>query len=196
MPPDTPSTPAAPRGPLSKADRDALLAALETRFHAHPHRHPEVNWTEVRERLERMPEKLGTLLAMEETGGEPDVVGRDEDSGAFLFVDCSKQSPEGRRSLCFDPDALASRKKHKPRDSAMNMAAALGVELLTEAEYRALQALEPFDTTTSSWIRTPDRIRALGGALLCDRRYDTVFLYHNGAESYYAARGFRGMLRV
>ncbi len=185
----SPSTP-------SPSEQEELLDTLETRFGKHPERHPGIAWSEVRARLEANPEKLRTLAGMERTGGEPDVVGRDEATGALLFVDCSKQSPTGRRSLCFDAAAWESRKQNKPRDSAMNVAREMGVELLTETEYRALQELGEFDTTTSSWVQTPERIRKLGGALFCDRRYDTVFLYHNGAESYYAARGFRGVARV
>lgn len=181
---------------LSAAQREELLATLQARFEKHTRRHPGISWEEVRTRLDADPGKLWTLGEMERTGGEPDVAGRDPATGAFLFVDCSKQSPTGRRSLCFDAAALESRKQHKPADSAMNVAASIGVELLTEAEYRALQELGEFDTTTSSWVQTPDRIRKLGGALFCDRRYDTVFVYHNGAESYYAARGFRGVVRV
>lgn len=181
---------------LSAEERDELLATLEARFEKHTRRHPGISWDEVRARLQADPGKLQTVSEMERTGGEPDVIGRDPVTGALLFVDCSKQSPTGRRSLCFDAAALESRKQNKPRDSAMNVAKALGVELLTEAEYRALQELGEFDTTTSSWVQTPPRIRKLGGALFCDRRYDTVFVYHNGAESYYAARGFRGVVRV
>lgn len=180
----------------SSGDRSDLPEILRARFAKNMDRHPGLVWADVEARLAARPGKLRALAGMEETGGEPDVVGRDEATGALLFVDCSKQSPAGRRSLCFDAAAWESRKQNKPRDSAMNVAEELGVDLLTEAEYRALQELGEFDTTTSSWVRTPDRIRKLGGALFCDRRYDTVFLYHNGAESYYAARGFRGVVRV
>jgi hypothetical protein len=150
----------------------------------------------VQAKLEASPQKLRSLEIMEATGGEPDVVGFDKKSGEFVFYDCSEQSPTGRRSICFDAAALASRKEHKPKDSAMNMAAGMGIEMLSEEQYRDLQKLGEFDTTTSSWVQTPSNIRELGGALFCDRRFDTVFLYHNGAESYYGARGFRGALRV
>jgi hypothetical protein len=169
---------------------------LKRGFGLHGKRHEGIDWEEVQTRLEAAGGKLWSLHRMEETGGEPDVVGRDEATGELLFMDCSIQSPSGRRSVCYDPEALEARKKYKPADSAMNMAAAMGIELLTEEEYRGLQELGEFDTTTSSWVKTPSRIRTLGGALFCDRRYDTVFVYHNGAESYYAARGFRGSLRV
>lgn len=181
---------------LSAAERDELLETLEARFRKNTKRHPGISWEEVRSRLDGAPGKLRTLHRMERTGGEPDVIARDERTGEFLFVDCSKQSPAGRRSLCFDREAWEARKEHKPSGSAMEVAAEMGVELLTEEQYRALQELGAFDTTTSSWVQTPPRIRKLGGALFCDRRYDTVFLYHNGAQSYYGARGFRGMLRV
>jgi len=185
-----------PSKKLTDEEREALLAGLKERFGRHPRRHEGVEWADVEARLAADGRALWSLNEMERTGGEPDVVGRDEASGAYIFVDCSTQSPKGRRSLCYDAAALASRKEHKPADSALNVAAAMGVELLTEDEYRRLQQLGEFDTTTSSWVRTPPRIRALGGALFCDRRYDTVFVYHNGAESYYAARGFRASLRV
>ncbi len=159
-------------------------------------RHKGLVWANVLARLEAKPEKLWSLQVMEETGGEPDVVGQDKKTGEYLFYDCAAESPKGRRSVCYDREALDARKEHKPGDSAVEMAASMGVELLTEAEYRALQQLGAFDLKTSSWVKTPDAIRALGGALFCDRRFDTVFVYHNGAESYYAARGFRGALRV
>jgi hypothetical protein len=181
---------------LSAAERDELLDTLEVRFRKNAKRHPDIAWDEVRGRLDGADGKLRTLHEMERTGGEPDVIARDERTGEFLFVDCSKQSPSGRRSLCFDREAWEARKEHKPESSALEMAGAMGVELLTEEQYRTLQELGAFDTTTSSWVQTPPRIRKLGGALFCDRRYDTVFLYHNGAQSYYGARGFRGMLRV
>lgn len=181
---------------LSTADRDALLATLEARFHENMHRHEDVAWADVRARLEANGGRLWSLREMERTGGEPDLIGRDGATGELVFVDCSAESPKGRRSLCYDREALEARKKHKPEGSAAQMAAEMGIELLTEEEYRRLQRLGEFDTRTSSWVRTPARIRKLGGALFCDRRYDTVFLYHNGAESYYAARGFRGSLRV
>lgn len=173
-----------------------MLETLRIRFAANPQRHVGLRWHDVEAALAAKPEKVRALGEMERTGGEPDVTGRDKRTGAFLFVDCSAESPKGRRSVCYDPEALASRKENKPADSALGMAAAMGIEILTEEEYRNLQTLGVFDTKTSSWIRTPTRIRQLGGALFCDRRYDTVFLYHNGAESYYAARGFRGSLRV
>ena len=173
-----------------------LLPNLQARFMKHPHRHQGIAWPDVEARLKKHSEKLDILQAMEDTGGEPDVIGRDEKTGEFLFVDCAPESPKGRRSVCYDPEALESRKEHKPKHSAIGMAADMGIELLTEEQYYHLQTLDTFDAKTSSWIRTPENIRALGGALFCDYRFDTVFTYHNGAESYYAARGFRGMLRV
>ena len=173
-----------------------LLKTLQARFEAHTHRHASVEWTAVQAKLESNSAKLRSLNEMEESGGEPDVVGVDAATGEFLFVDCSAQSPKGRRSVCYDRKALEARKEHPPKNSAVDMATAMGATLLTETEYRRLQELEQFDTTTSSWVQTPVEIRKLGGALFCDRRYDTVFVYHNGAESYYAARGFRCSLRV
>lgn len=181
---------------LSPEQREELLAALKTRFEKHRRRHEAIEWTEVETRLAGDPAKLRSLHEMERTGGEPDVVGRDEATGEIVFVDCSAESPGGRRSVCYDHDALESRKEHRPADSAMNMAASMGIELLSEEEYRALQRLGEFDRKTSSWVRTPPEIRRLGGALFCDRRYGAVFVYHNGAQSYYGARGFRGSLRV
>jgi hypothetical protein len=181
---------------LTKKQTEVLLAALNTRFEKHMSWHRGVDWHDVQSRLESSPEKLQSLHAMESTGGEPDVVGLDKKTGEVIFCDCSAESPGGRRSLCFDRDALESRKENKPENSATDMAAAMGIKLLTEAEYRDLQKLGCFDTKTSSWVETPAAIRKRGGALFCDRRYDTVFVYHNGAQSYYAARGFRGMLRV
>jgi len=179
------------------AAHDTLLQTLKARFDAHPRRHPGIAWSAVRSRLEAAPgSSLDSLQEMERTGGEPDVIGRQGRSGPFLFVDCSTESPAGRRSLCYDRQALDARKANKPKGSAMELAAELGVEILSEDEYRHLQTLGEFDRKTSSWIQTPPHIRALGGALFCDRRYDTVFTYHNGAESYYAARGFRAKLRV
>lgn len=175
---------------------DALLRTLEERFAKNMHRHKGVRWTDVRARLDASPRAVASLLRMEETGGAPDVVARDRASGAIVFVDCSPETPTGRRSLCYDGAALASRKEHKPRGSAVEDAADMGVELLTEAEYRSLQELGEFDVRTSSWIATPPEIRDLGGALFCDRRYGRVFVYHNGAESYFASRGYRGALRV
>jgi Protein of unknown function (DUF4256) len=185
-----------PSRKLSPQQRDELLEVLEARFEKHMERHEGIAWADVQARLDGDAGKLWSLHEMERTGGEPDVVGRDEATGELMFVDCSAESPKGRRSVCYDREALEARKKHKPEDSAMNMAAAMGIELLTEAGYRELQELGEFDTKTSSWVRTPSEIRELGGALFCDRRYDTVFVYHNGAESYYAARGFRGSLRI
>lgn len=181
---------------LSIDQAQALLKVLQTRFEKHMNRHKGIKWEEVKAKLEANPNKLWSLDVMEETGGEPDVVGFDKKSGEYIFFDCSAESPKGRRSLCYDQEALESRKQHKPADSAVNVAASMGIELLTEEEYRNLQQLGEFDAKTSSWIKTPDEIRKLGGALFCDRRYNTVFLYHNGAESYYAARGFRGVLKV
>jgi hypothetical protein len=181
---------------ITMKERDVLLPTLKARFEKNLHRHVGITWSQVLARLEGSPAALRSLQAMESTGGEPDVIGRDEASGCFTFCDCSAESPVGRRSTCYDAEARTSRKEHAPANSAVEMAAALGVELLTEAQYRALQALGEFDTKTSSWIGTPPDVRALGGALFCDRRYGKVFVYHNGAQSYYAARGFRGRLRV
>jgi hypothetical protein len=182
---------------LTPAERDALLRTLRDRFEKFAGRHEGIAWADVEARLEAAdPAKWRSLHEMERTGGEPDVTGRDPETGELLFVDCSAESPKGRRSVCYDQAALESRKAHKPAASAMGMAEAMGIELLTEEQYRSLQELGEFDRKTSSWIRTPEKIRRLGGALFGDRRYDTVFIYHNGAESYYAARGFRGMLRV
>jgi hypothetical protein len=179
---------------LPAKERPRLLATLKTRFEENPARHPGLKWGDVQKRLEARADKLWSLNEMERTGGEPDVTGFDE--GEYVFADCSAQTPAGRRSLCYDAQALASRKEHKPKDSATAAAAQMGIELLTEEQYFALQQLGEFDTTTSSWVLTPPPIRKLGGALYCDRRYDRVFVGHNGAESYYAARGFRGSLRV
>ena len=181
---------------LSAAQRDALLDVLRARFEKNTRRHEGLEWAPIQARLEASAEKLWSLQEMERTGGEPDVVGYDAKTDAYVFYDCSAESPKGRRSVCFDREALASRKEHKPADSALGMAAAMGIELLSEAQYRELQQLGDFDTKTSSWVKTPPGIRALGGALFCDRRYGAVFVYHNGAESYYAARGFRGSLRL
>ncbi|MET7001486.1 DUF4256 domain-containing protein [Chitinophaga defluvii] len=172
-----------------------LLSVLKTRFEKNQQRHKGLEWTKIQAKLEANPEKLRSLDEMEITGGEPDVLGYDKKTDEYLFCDCSAESPKGRRSICYDHEALESRKEHKPENSAVQMAADMGVELLTEEEYRNLQQLGNFDMKTSSWIVTPPAIRKLGGALFCDRRYDHVFTYHNGAESYYAARGFRGMLR-
>ena len=174
----------------------ALLETLRARFEKHMDRHKGVAWADVQARLESNAEKLRSLGEMEKTGGEPDVIGRDKKTGEFIFYDCSAESPKGRRSLCYDREARAARKEAKPRSSAIDMAAAMGIELLTEEQYRELQNLGEFDTKTSSWVQTPPAIRKLGGAIFCDRRYDHVFTYHNGAQSYYAARAFRGSLRV
>lgn len=187
---------AATKKKLAKAEADKLLQTLKERFERHPSRHKGIDWDHVQERLEANPDKLWSLSEMEKSGGEPDVVGFDKKTGEYVFFDCSAESPTGRRSTCYDREALDSRKEHKPASSAMDMAAAMGIEMLTEEQYRELQKLGEFDMKTSSWVKTPDAIRKLGGALFCDRRYDTVFLYHNGAQSYYGARGFRGSLRV
>lgn len=176
--------------------RAALLGTLKARFDENASRHPGLQWSEVQARLEAAPGKLRALEEMERTGGEPDVVGRDEGTGEILFFDCSAESPSGRRSLCYDRPALDGRKENKPKGCATELAASIGIEILTEEQYRFLQTLGRYDLKTSSWIATPPAIRKLGGALFCDRRYDHVFVYHNGAESYYAARGFRGALRV
>lgn len=181
---------------LSPDQRDELLKILKTRFEKNLNRHESIEWANVQERLQANPAKLWSLHEMEQTGGEPDVVGSDQVTGEYIFYDCSAESPKGRRSVCYDPEALESRKEHKPKHSAIGMAAEIGIELLTEEQYRGLQQLGKFDLKTSSWVKTPDHIRQLGGAIFCDRRYDTVFMYHNGAESYYGARGFRGSLRV
>ena len=181
---------------LPREQGAALLKTLKVRFEENMNRHKGLDWARIKARLEDNAEGLWALNEMEETGGEPDVVGYDQKTGEYIFYDCSAESPKGRRSLCYDGDALRSRKEHKPASSAMEMAAEMGIDLLTEAQYRDLQELGTFDAKTSSWIKTPPEIRNLGGALFCDRRYDHVFVYHNGAESYYAARGFRGMLRI
>lgn len=181
---------------MNAQNRDELLQALKSRFEKNMHRHKGIPWAEVQARLETNPASLQSLGAMETTGGEPDVIARDKQTGHFTFCDCSAESPTGRRSLCYDREALDSRKENKPQSSAVEMAAAMGIALLTEEQYRELQKLGEFDTKTSSWIDTPPDVRALGGALFCDRRYGKVFVYHNGAQSYYAARGFRGLLRV
>jgi hypothetical protein len=175
---------------------EQLLRTLEARFKKNIHRHRGLEWADVQARLDGGGAKLRSLDEMERTGGEPDVVGQDPKTGAYIFCDCAAESPKGRRSVCYDRAALESRKEHKPKDSAMDMAAAMGIELLTEEQYRELQKLGDFDTKTSSWVKTPSDIRKLGGALFCDRRYGHVFVYHNGAESYYGARAFRGSLRV
>ena len=181
---------------VSGKQSEELLRALRARFEKNMDRHKGLVWTEVQARLEANRGRLWSLSEMERTGGEPDVVGHDKKSNEYVFNDCSAESPSGRRSLCYDRDALESRKEAKPKNSALNLASAMGIELLTEEEYRGLQKLGAFDSKTSSWVNTPSDIRKLGGALFCDRRFNTVFLYHNGAESYYAARGFRGSLKV
>lgn len=181
---------------MKPQERDDQLELLEARFSKHMHRHPGIAWPDVQERLEGNPSALRSLQTMESTGGEPDVIGQDKKSKSYTFCDCAAESPTGRRSLCYDREALDSRKENKPADNAVEMAAAMGIALLTEAQYRELQALGDFDLKTSSWISTPPEVRTLGGALFCDRRYGLVFLYHNGAQSYYAARGFRGLLKV
>ena len=186
----------AQNGKLSEGQRQELLKTLKTRFEKNMHRHKGLEWAKVQARLEARPETHWSLHEMEQTGGEPDVVAYDKTTGEFVFFDCAAESPKGRRSVCYDRAALVSRKEHKPANSAIDMAAAMGIELLTEAEYRELQIRGEFDLKTSSWVKTPADIRQLGGAIFCDRRYDHVFVYHNGAESYYAARGFRGSLRV
>jgi hypothetical protein len=184
------------RTALSREQREELLRDLKTRFEKNMNRHKALEWVKVQGKLEANAEKWRSLHEMERTGGEPDVVGHDKRTDDYIFYDCSAESPKGRRSLCYDREALDTRKEHKPKANAVDMAAAMGIELLTEEQYRELQKLGNFDTKTSSWVQTPSAIRKLGGALFCDRRYDTVFVYHNGAESYYAGRGFRGSLRV
>jgi hypothetical protein len=181
---------------LSKKQREELLSALRARFEKNMGRHKGLAWDQVHAKLEADNRKLWSLNEMEKTGGEPDVVGQDKKTGEYIFYDCSAESPAGRRSLCYDREALEARKENKPKNNAIDVATAIGIELLTEEQYRELQKLGNFDTKTSSWVKTPSAIRKLGGAIFCDRRYDTVFVYHNGAESYYAARGFRGWLRV
>jgi hypothetical protein len=181
---------------LSAAQQKELLHILKTRFEKNMNRHKGLDWAKLQSKLEKNEEKLWSLEEMESTGGEPDVVGYDKKTGEYIFYDCAAESPAGRRSVCFDQEALEKRKEHKPKNSAMNMAADMGIDILTEEQYRELQLLGKFDTKTSSWIATPPAIRKLGGALFADYRYGTVFVYHNGAESYYAARGFRGSLRV
>lgn len=181
---------------MKAKQREEFLSVLQARFEKNMNRHQGLAWANVQAKLEAHPEKLWSLNEMESTGGEPDVVGFDKKTGEYIFYDCSAESPTGRRSLCYDRAALEARKEHKPKNNAMDMAAEIGIELLSEEQYRELQTLGNFDTKTSSWVKTPAEIRKLGGALFCDRRYDKVFTYHNGAESYYAARAFRGLLRV
>jgi hypothetical protein len=181
---------------LSPKQREEVLKTLKARFEKNMNRHKGLEWAKIQAKLETKIEKLWSLHEMEKTGGEPDVVGQDKKTGEYLFFDCSADSPKGRRSLCYDAGALASRKEFKPKNSAIGMASDMGIEILTEEQYREMQELGDFDTKTSSWVKTPPNIRKLGGALFCDRRFDYVFLYHNGAESYYAGRAFRGVLRV
>jgi hypothetical protein len=181
---------------LSPTQCEELLSVLKARFEKNMHRHTGLEWATVQAKLESKPEKLWSLSEMEKTGGEPDVVGHDEKTGETIFYDCSAESPQGRRNVCYDREALEKRKEFKPKDTALDMATDMGIEILTEEQYRALQKLGKFDTKTSSWVETPSEIRKLGGALFCDRRYDHVFVYHNGADSYYAGRAFRGSLRV
>lgn len=181
---------------FSSAQCEKLLKTLKDRFEKKMNRHQGLEWNNIQSKLEANREKLWSLHEMERTGGEPDVVGYDKKTGEHIFYDCSPESPNGRRSLCYDQEALESRKENKPKDSAVNMAADMGIALLSEEQYRELQQYEAFDLKTSSWVRTPENVRKLGGALFCDRRYDKIFLYHNGADSYYAARGFRGALKV
>jgi Protein of unknown function (DUF4256) len=185
-----------PNVALAKKQSEELFKALKARFEKNMNHHKGLAWAQVQTRLEANPEKLWSLNEMERTGGEPDVVGHDKKTGEYIFYDCSPESPKARRSLCYDREALDSRKENKPKGNAMDMAATMGIELLTEEQYRELQKLGEFDTKTSSWVKTPSAVRKLGGALFCDRRFDTVFVYHNGAESYYAGRAFRGWLRV
>jgi len=181
---------------LSPEQQEILIQTLKTRFEKNPTRHENIKWENVQKKLESMPEKLWSINEMEKSEGEPDVVSYDKNSDDYLFVDCSAESPKGRRSLCYDRKALDSRKENKPANSAIDLANEMGIEILNESQYRHLQSIGNFDLKTSSWVKTPDNIRKLGGATFCDKRYNTVFLYHNGAESYYAARGFRGVLKV
>ncbi|WP_438823839.1 DUF4256 domain-containing protein [Bacillus sp. JJ1566] len=181
---------------LPQVQREELFKVLKARFEKNMHRHKGLKWEKVEAKLEANPDKLWSLNEMERTCGEPDVVGHDEKKEEYIFADCSAESPKGRRSVCYDREALESRKKHKPENSAIDMATDMGIEMLTEEQYRTLQELDQFDLKTSSWVQTPATIRKLAGAIFCDRRYDTVFTYHNGADSYYAARGFRGSIRV
>jgi hypothetical protein len=181
---------------LSPAQRDTLLKTLKARFEKNGSRHKGIEWAKVEAKLEASAGKLSSLHEMEETGGEPDVIGHDKKTGEYIFCDCSPESPKERRSICYDGEAQESRKEHKPKNNALDMAASMGIEILSEEQYRDLQKLGKFDTKTSSWLKTPDAIREMGGAIFGDFRYGTIFIYHNGAESYYAARGFRGLLRV
>ncbi|UOQ45913.1 DUF4256 domain-containing protein [Halobacillus salinarum] len=192
----TKSTDTSPDKALSQEQREELISLLQTRFEKNMHRHKGVEWSHVHTKLNDHPDKLWSLHEMERTAGEPDVIDYDPHKDEYIFCDCSQQSPKGRRSVCYDREALESRKKHKPDNNAVDMAEAMGIKLLTEEEYKTLQKQEEFDTKTSSWVATPSDIRKLGGALFCDYRFGHAFVYHNGAESYYAARGFRGLLRV
>ena len=192
----TPMKSAGTKNELSPKEREELLKVIKARFEKNMGRHAELRWDTVQARLEANPEKLWSLNQMEETGGEPDVVGHNPKTGEILFFDCAAESPKGRQSLCYDREALDSRKEHKPKNSAMDLAASMGIELLTEEQYLALQKLGTFDTKSSSWLQTPTEIRKLGGAIFGDRRFGRVFVYHNGAQSYYSGRGFRGSLRV
>ncbi len=181
---------------ISKEQRDELIGIVKSRFEKNKERHEGLSWDEVQAKLDQNSQKLWSLFEMEKTGGEPDVIGYDETTGEILFCDCSAETPKGRRSFCYDREALESRKEHRPDNNAIDMAVQMGIDLLTEEQYRELQRLGKFDIKTSSWLKTPAHIRKLGGAIFGDRRYDTVFVYHNGAESYYAVRGFRGILRI
>ncbi|WP_312702153.1 DUF4256 domain-containing protein [Sedimentibacter sp.] len=181
---------------LSVEEQERLIKTLKARFEKNMNRHKDLKWDMVQEKLEADPEKIWSLSEMERTGGEPDVVGYDKSTNEYIFYDCSAESPKGRRSICYDREAMDSRKEHKPENNALDMASDMGIEILTEEQYRELQESGEYDTKTSSWVKTPEAIRKLGGAIFCDRRYDTVFVYHNGAESYYGARGFRGVLRL
>ncbi len=191
-----PKSPPASKKKITREQSNELLKVLKARFETHTNRHKGIEWTQVEARLKSRPEKMGSLYEMEKTGGEPDVGGHDKKTGEYIFYDCSPESPAGRRSLCYDHEALKGRKEHPPKDSAVNMAESMGIEILNEEQYRKLQELGNFDLKTSSWIETPPAIRKHGGAVFMDRRYNHIFLYHNGADSYYAARGFRGSLRV
>ncbi len=181
---------------LSVEEQERLIKTLKSRFEKNMNRHKDLQWDRVQAKLKADPEKIWSLSEMERTGGEPDVLGYDESTNEYLFCDCSAESPKGRRSICYDREAMDSRKEHKPENNALDMASDMGIEILTEEQYRELQKSGEYDTKTSSWVKTPEAIRKLGGAIFCDRRYDTVFVYHNGAESYYGARGFRGVLRL
>jgi hypothetical protein len=192
----TPKHPKTMKNKLTQEQQEELIKILKSRFEKNKERHETINWSDVQKKLESQPEKLWSLSEMERTEGEPDVVSYDKGTNEYLFFDCSAESPKGRRSLCYDRKALDSRKENKPANSALDLAKEMGIDILDESQYRHLQSLGNFDLKTSSWVKTPDNIRNLGGAIFCDRRYNQIFLYHNGAESYYAARGFRGVLKV